>query len=151
MIADADVNAADVTQTAYSELLKLAVEFVVEIDVGYSDCVVRVASSCRLRYDAMKQRHDFIVIATIPNSVYVAGVGLCDDFMFAKCLQLTDRPVRRLGCRTFSWTFHPRDIFSRPGGNVQGNVRLPTPINMYYVQNFSFTYFLFSSSHSRTL
>ena len=93
VIADADTNATDVMETVYSKLLQLAVELIIEIDVGYSDCMVRVASCCRLRYDVLKRRHDFIVIATIPNSVNVSGVGLCDDFIFAKCLQSSDRPV----------------------------------------------------------
>ena len=93
-IADADANAADVTQTVYNELLELAVEFVTVMDVGYSDCAVRVTSSCRLRCDVMRRRRDFIIIATIPNSIDVSGVGLCDDFVFAKRLQLNDRPVR---------------------------------------------------------
>jgi len=97
-IADADARAADVMQTAYSELLKLAVEFVDLIDVGYSDCIVRVASCCQLRYDVMRRLRHFTVIATIPNSVDMAGVGLCDDFIFAKRLQLNDRPVSRLLC-----------------------------------------------------
>ena len=93
MIADADASATDVMESAYSKLLQLAVEFSIEMDVGYSDCVVRVASCCRLRCDVMRRRHDFVVIATIPNSVSISGVGLCDDFIFAKCLQLSDRPV----------------------------------------------------------
>lgn len=93
MIADADANAADVMQTVYNELLKLAIEFVVTMDVGYTDCVVRVASCCRLQYNVMRRRHDFSVIVTIPNSVHMSGVGLCDDFVFTKRLQLDDRPV----------------------------------------------------------
>lgn len=92
-IADADAKAADVMQTAYNELLTLALEYVVTMDVGYSECVVRVASSCQLRYDVAR-RHDFVVIATIPNSVDMSGVGLCDDFFLAKSLQLSDRPRR---------------------------------------------------------
>jgi len=80
-------------QTVYSELLQLAVEFIVLMDVGYSDCAVRVASCCHLRYDVMSRRHDFTVIATIPNSVDMSGVGLCNDFIFAKRLRLNDRPV----------------------------------------------------------
>ena len=91
-VADADAKATDVMLTAYSELMTLALEYVVTMDVGYSDCIVRVASSCRLRYDVAR-RHDFVVIATIPNSVDMAGLGLCDDFIFAKSLQLNDRPV----------------------------------------------------------
>jgi len=106
VIADADTNATDVMETVYSKLLQLAVEFITEMDVGYTDCMVRVASCCRLRYDVLKRRHDFVVIATIPNSVDVSGVGLCDDFIFAKCLQLSDRPVTMtrvslIVCRVF--------------------------------------------------
>jgi len=82
-----------VMQTVYSELLQLAVEFIVLMDVGYSDCAVRVASCCRLRYDVMSRCHDFTVIATIPNSVDVSGVGLCNDLIFVNRLQLNDRPV----------------------------------------------------------
>ena len=92
-IADADAKATDVSQTVYSELLKLAVEFVVAMDAGYSDCVVRVASCCRLRYDVLRSRHDFIIIATIPDSVDMAQRGFCDDFVFAKCFQNNDRPA----------------------------------------------------------
>jgi len=92
-IADADARATDVMETVYSKLLQLAVELIIEMDAGYSDCMVRVASCCRLRHDVMRRRHDFVVIATIPSSINISGVGLCDDFIFAKWLQLSDRPV----------------------------------------------------------
>jgi len=82
-------------QSLYSELLEMAVEFITVMDLGYSDCAVRVASCCHVRYDVMRRRHDFNVIATIPHSVEMSGhVALCDDFIFAKRLQLDDRPVR---------------------------------------------------------
>jgi len=93
VIADADTRATDVMETVYSKLLQLAVELIIEMDVGYSDCMVRVASCCRLRYEVMRRRPDFVVVATIPSSINISGVGLCDDFIFAKCLQLSDRPV----------------------------------------------------------
>ena len=97
-VADADAKAADVILTAYNELLTLALEYVVMMDVGYSDCLVRVTSCCPLRCDVMRRRHDFVIIATIPDSVYMSGVGLCDDFIFAKSLQLNDRPVNMANC-----------------------------------------------------
>jgi len=84
--------------TAYNELLTLALDYVVMMDVGYSDCLVRVTSCCPLRCDVIRRRHDFVIIATIPDSVYMSGVGLCDDLIFAKSLQLNDRPVNMANC-----------------------------------------------------
>jgi len=87
-------------QSVYNGLLTLALDCVVMMDVGYTDCLVRVTSSCPLRYSVMRQRRDFTVIATIPSSVYMSGTGLCDDFLFTKRLQLNDRPVRSSSSRS---------------------------------------------------
>lgn len=91
-IANWDSKVAKVLQSAFAHLLTLALEFAVAMATGYSDCLVRVTSRCRLRRDVLRRR-GFVVIATIPNSVNVEGVGMCDDLLFAKSLQLADRPV----------------------------------------------------------
>ena len=95
-LAEADAKSANVMESVYNELLTQALHYTVTMDAGYTDCLVRVTSCCPLRCDVMRRRPDFVVIATMPDSVDMAGVGLCDDLVFAKTLQIDDRPVTRI-------------------------------------------------------
>jgi hypothetical protein len=80
-------------QTVYGQLLQLGIEFARLIDVGFTDCMVVLADCCTERVEAARHL-GFVVIATIPASVDIAGVGLRPDLLMAKSISYESRPVR---------------------------------------------------------
>lgn len=78
----------------YRQLIRLAVRFSEQIDVGYTHCVLFAATSCHQKVTALR-REGFLVVGTIPLSVNLAGNGYVEDFIMIKCLSLESRPVRR--------------------------------------------------------
>ena len=80
------------TTAIYGHLLRLGVEFVGLMELGYTDCMVTVADCCSTRVDAARQL-GFVVIATIPSSVDVFGFGIRPDLLMAKSVAYDDRQV----------------------------------------------------------
>src|SRR6218665_1904954 len=77
----------------FDQLLGLAIQFAQAIDLGYTAAIYSVAA-CADDMVRRLRRQGFIRVATIPEGVRIAGIGLCDNFFMVKSLSST-RPVRR--------------------------------------------------------
>ena len=64
------------------------------IDIGYTDCMLAVADRCLVRVEEAR-RLGFVVIATIPESVNLAGHGIRPDLLMAKSINAQVRQVMK--------------------------------------------------------
>jgi len=63
-----------------------------QLNVGYTDCIMSVATSCRVLIETLR-RVGFTTIATIPRSINIANVGLTDTVLMIHNLGVKERPV----------------------------------------------------------
>ena len=84
----------------YQQLLRLAVNWTQLLDVGYTQCFMRVAASCKQLIHALNGE-GFEMIITVPDSVNIAGLGLTTDYMFMKQLTEPTKHVSSLNNTVF--------------------------------------------------
>lgn len=77
----------------FQHLMRLAVEFSQELNLGYTNAVVQVSSS---EHDFVRllRQDGFLRVGTLQGCVKIAGKGLCDSILLAKRLSETSRPRR---------------------------------------------------------
>ena len=63
-----------------------------QLNVGYTDCIMSVATSCRVLIETLR-RVGFTTIATIQRSINIANVGLTDTVLMIHNLGVKERPV----------------------------------------------------------
>jgi len=77
---------------AYGSLVRLGTDFAGRLDYGYTHVIIDVAL-CKTSLLKVLKSLGFLITATIPNSVNIAGVGLVENAILIKSLGLSDRPV----------------------------------------------------------
>lgn len=101
------IRSVTVSDATYVELLHLAVNFTRELNVGYTDCVLSIAASCRRLVDAITSSKDadssqrlwFQTVAKIPEGIYMEGdQGLSDILVMVQNIGITERLVNKHHC-----------------------------------------------------
>lgn len=77
----------------YQHLMRLAVEFSQDLCLGYTNALINVSSS-ELELLRLLRRDGFLRVGTLERCVKVAGKGLTDSVLLAKCLTTTARARR---------------------------------------------------------
>jgi len=77
---------------AYGSLVRLGTDFAGRLDYGYTHVTIDVAL-CKTSLLKVLKSHGFLITATIPHSVNIAGAGLVENAILIKSLGLSDRPV----------------------------------------------------------
>jgi len=86
------IRSRDVTDATYAGLISVAVKMTRQLDLGYTDCVMSVATSCCVLIE-MLSRAGFTIVATLPRSINMSGIGLTDTVLMIRNLGLNERPV----------------------------------------------------------
>jgi len=91
------IRSRDVTDMAYAGLVGEAVKMTSQLDIGYTDCVMSVATSCVVLIETLRLC-GFTVIARLPHSISMTGVGLTDTVLMIRNLGVKNRPVTVVTC-----------------------------------------------------
>ena len=86
------IRSRDVTDVTYAGLVGEAVKMTSQLDIGYTDCVMSVATSCVVLIEKLRLL-GFTVVARLPHSVNMAGIGLTDSLIMIRNLGVKERPV----------------------------------------------------------
>jgi len=89
------IRSREVTDMTYLGLVDEAVKMTSQLDIGYTDCVMSVATSCVVLIETLRLL-GFTVIARLPHSISMTGVGLTDTVLMIRNLGVRDRPVSML-------------------------------------------------------
>ena len=90
------IRSRDVTDVTYAGLVSEAVKMTRELGLGYTDCVMSVATSCCVLVETLC-RARFTIVATLPRSINMAGIGLADTVLMIRNLGVNERPVCEMG------------------------------------------------------
>lgn len=80
--------------SAQRGLVRVAVQLTGLLDLGYTDCVVSAAASCRDLMTSLRAE-GFLVVLTLPRSTNMVDLGLTDTHVLVK--NFAPRNLRKVG------------------------------------------------------